>query len=95
TLRELVSWVGRTIGKPRPVIGLNRWLSYCQAFAMELLPVKLMTRDNLRSMEIDSVSDSPFPFGIHPQSLEALAPSWLATNTPRARYDRMRRRAGR
>jgi NADH dehydrogenase len=95
TLRELVTWVGRTIGRPRPVIGLNRSLSYCQAFAMELLPVKLMTRDNLRSMEIDSVSDNSFPFGIRPQSLEALAPCWLVTETPRARYDRMRSRAGR
>ncbi|MCW5575351.1 MAG: complex I NDUFA9 subunit family protein [Burkholderiales bacterium] len=95
TLRELVAWVGRTIGRPRSVIGLNRPLSYCQAFAMELLPVKLMTRDNLRSMEVDSVSDSAFPFGIRPQSLEALAPAWLATDTPRARYDRLRSRAGR
>jgi NADH dehydrogenase len=62
---------------------------------MELLPVKLMTRDNLRSMEVDSVSDSPFPFGIRPQSLEALAPSWLAQDNPCARYGRMRSRAGR
>jgi NADH dehydrogenase len=95
TLRQLVSWVSRTIGCPRPIIGLNRTLSYCQAFAMELLPVKLMTRDNVRSMEIDNISDSVFPFGIRPQALEALAPSWLATDTPRTRYDRMRSRAGR
>ena len=95
TLRELVTWVGRAINRPRPVIGLSRSLSYCQALALELLPLKLMTRDNFRSMEIDSVSDSPFPFGIRPQSLEALAPSWLATETPRARYDRLRSRVGR
>jgi NADH dehydrogenase len=94
-LARMVSWVSRTIGCPRPIIGLNRTLSYCQAFAMELLPVKLMTRDNVRSMEIDNISDSVFPFGIRPQALEALAPSWLATDTPRTRYDRMRSRAGR
>ena len=28
-------------------------------------------------------------------TLEALAPSWLATDTPRAHYDSMRSRAGR
>jgi hypothetical protein len=57
--------------------------------------VKLMTRDNLRSMEIDSTSDSVFPFGIRPQALEAVAPAWLATRTPRSRYQRFRNAAGR
>ena len=95
TLRELVTYVGRLTGHPRPVIGLNRTLSYCQAWAMELLPVKLMTRDNLRSMEIDSVCNCAFPFGVKPRSLEAVAPAWLAVRTPRARYQRFRDTAGR
>jgi NADH dehydrogenase len=95
TLRELVAFVARNIGRPRLIIGLNRTLSLCQAFAMECLPVKLMSRDNILSMDADSISDSVFPFGIRPQALEALAPSWLSTNAPRAQYDLMRSRAGR
>lgn len=95
TLRELVAYVGRITGQQRPILGLNRAFSFCQAYAMEWLPVKLMTRDNLRSMEVDSVSDSAFPFGIKPQALEAVAPMWLATRTPRARYQRFRNVAGR
>lgn len=95
TLRQLVAWVARTTGCPRPIIGLNRTLSYCQAFAMEFLPVKLMSRDNVRSMEVDNISDAVFPFGIRPQALEAVAPSWLVSDVPRSRYDRLRSRAGR
>ncbi len=95
TLRELVTYVAKVTGNQRPVIGLSRTLSYVQAYAMELLPVKLMTRDNLRSMEVDSVCDCAFPFGIRPQSLEAVAPTWLAVQTPRARYQRFRDTAGR
>lgn len=95
TLRELVETVGALTGRRRPVIGLNDTLSYWQAFAMELSPVKLMTRDNYYSMKVDSVCACDFPFGIRPAALEAVAPEWLGKQTPRARYQRFRNRAGR
>lgn len=95
TLRELVETVGALTGRRRPVIGLNDTLSYWQAFAMELSPVKLMTRDNYYSMKVDSVCACDFPFGIQPAALEAMAPEWLGKRTPRARYQRFRNHAGR
>lgn len=95
TLRELVEFVARVLGRRRLVIGLNDGLSYLQALALELLPVKLMTRDNYHSMKVDSVCNCEFPFGITPKALEAVAPSYLGRRTPRAHYQRFRGHAGR
>ncbi len=92
TLRELVQTVCRITGRRRLVIGLGDRLSYVQARLMELLPVKLMTRDNYYSMQVPSVCDGAFPFGIEPAALEAVAPAWLA---PAMAQARLRRDAGR
>ena len=95
TLRELVEYVGGITDHSRWVVSLNDTLSYLQAMVMELSPVTLLTRDNYRSMKIDSVCSCTFPFGMAPTALEVVAPVWLATRTPRARYQRLRNRAGR
>lgn len=95
TLRELVALVGQMTGHRRPIIGLNAALSYLQALAMELLPVKLMTRDNYYSMKIDNVSNQPFPFGIQPAAIEAVVPAYLGNGSPRARYRLYRNRTPR
>jgi uncharacterized protein YbjT (DUF2867 family) len=95
TLQELVEYVGRITGHPRPVLGLSDRLSLLQAAAMELLPIKVITRDNYYSMKVDSVCKGAFPFGIKPTPLEAVAPRWLARSGPRARYPRLRDHAGR
>jgi uncharacterized protein YbjT (DUF2867 family) len=94
-LRELVALVGGISGHRRPIVGLNDTLSYLQALAMELLPVKLMTRDNYCSMKIDSVSSQPFPFGLKPAAIEAVVPTYLGSDSPRSRYRSYRGRAHR
>lgn len=95
TLRELVQYVAATLGLRRTVIGLGDRLSWLQAWAMEWLPVKLMTRDNLRSMQVDSVCDCPFPFDFAPTALEAVAPAYLAGQDARGAYLHYRAQAGR
>jgi NADH dehydrogenase len=64
---------------------------------MELMPVKLMSRDNVRSMEVDSVSEQAFPaiFNVTPTALETVIPQYLVDQTPRGAYDRFRRTASR
>jgi NADH dehydrogenase len=95
TLRELVQAVCRITGRRRLIIGLGDRLSYAQARMMELLPEKLMTRDNYYSMQVPSVCDGAFPFGLQPSALEAVAPAWLAPRTAHARYPGLRRDARR
>ena len=95
SLRELVTLVGAVTGRRRLIVGLNDTLSCLQAFSLELLPVKLMTRDNYYSMKIDNVSNQAFPFGIQPAALEAVIPAYLGHDFPRARYGVYRGHAGR
>lgn len=97
TLRELVEFVIFVLGKKRKIIGLNDRLSYWQAYAMEMMPLKLMTRDNIHSMEVDSVCQGPLApeLGLKPAPIEAIVPEYLANDTPRAAYERFRSMAGR
>jgi uncharacterized protein YbjT (DUF2867 family) len=95
TLRELVETVCALTGRRRVILGLGERLSRLQARAMELSPWPLLTRDNLRSMQVPSVSDAPFPFGIEPAALEAVAPAWLAPAGLHGRFPDFRSRARR
>jgi NADH dehydrogenase len=96
TLRELFHYAGVVSGHARPIIGLPESLGFLQAAIMELKPgKKLLSRDNLRSTKVDSVSNAPFPFGMTTSSVEAIAPTYLSGSTPRARYMTLRGRAGR
>ena len=95
TLRELVDLVGRLTGRQRPIIGLGPALSYLQALIMEWMPGrKLMTRDNYYSMQVDSVCACEFPalFDFRPQTLEAVAPGYLAIDSPYRGYRASARR---
>jgi NADH dehydrogenase len=95
TLKELVEFVCQVTGRRRTVIGLPDRLAYLQALVMEKLPGKLITRDNLRSMQVPNVCAGTFPFGIQPQALEAVAPAYLAPTGARERYPQLRWRARR
>ena len=97
TLRELVAFSADVAGRRCMIVGLPAWAAALQAFTLEHLPGKLMTRDNLRSMSVDNVCESPFPglFGFEPAALEAIAPDYLGGRSSRARYNVFRYRAGR
>lgn len=97
-LREIVRFVADTVGVKRAIVGLPGPLARLQALTLEMLPGKLMTRDNLRSMSVDNVTASPFPeeFGFRPAPMESVVPEYLSgAGAPRGRYARYRHFAGR
>jgi NADH dehydrogenase len=92
SLRELVRYAGAVTGKSRPIVGLGPALSTIQASVLEHLPGSLLTRDNLASMRKDSTCDgeSVSAFGIVPQALESVVPSYLGPDAISSRYSTLR-----
>ena len=86
TLKELVQksgqWAGVKGGRGRWVFGIPHTLAWLQAFLMELAPGQpLMSRDNLRSMQVDNVSSgnalSLKELNIQASSVSSIAPGYL------------------
>jgi NADH dehydrogenase len=97
TLRELVEYTAALSGSKARIIALPEGLAYLQAGLMWLAPHPVMSPDNLRSMQVDSVcaGDCQPPADWQPSALEAVAPTYIAMRTPRGRLDSFRFRAGR
>jgi len=99
TLKELLQFVMAATGHQRPIIGLGSALTGLQAAVFERLPGKLITRDNVRSMQVPSTCEQGFPaiFGTA-HAMETIAGAYLGradTNGGRARYTTLRAGAGR
>lgn len=79
-LAELVRLASLWAGTPRRVVPMPRFVGYLQALFFELLPGEpIMSRDNLRSLQADNVSDEPMApeLGVVPTPLESVAPTYL------------------
>ncbi|MEO8383898.1 MAG: complex I NDUFA9 subunit family protein [Betaproteobacteria bacterium] len=98
TLRELVGFVAAITGRRRVILGLGPALSMLQATVFSMLPGKLITPDNVRSMSLPSTSDQPFPamFG-RAAAMESVVPTYLGADAggSRSRYQEFRDAAGR
>ena len=97
TLRQLVAYVGEFTGYNRPIVPLGAALGSLQARVLEMLPGKLMSRDNLASMKLPSVCDCDFPaiFQSKPTALEAVVPAYLGPAAAHSRYSGLRAQGGR
>ena len=106
TLAELVrlsgQWARVGGGCGRAILALPDALGRLQARLMELAPgTPVMSRDNLDSMQVDSVCSGALPgfvpaLGVpHHESLEAMAPTYLDPKFQESEYGGMRATAGR
>lgn len=79
TLQQLVEFVAATRGYRRMIVPLGETLSWMQAFVLEFMPVKMLTRDNWLTLKTDATCACPFPaeFGFAPMPLEIQAPDSL------------------
>jgi uncharacterized protein YbjT (DUF2867 family) len=95
TLKDLMRLACEWTGRWRLVLGMPETMSYVSAWFLEKMPMQLMSVDNVRSMKVANTTQARFPFGIQPQALEAVAPTYLAPSGPRERYPQLRWRARR
>ncbi len=92
TLEELVRLVAATLGLERAIVPLPDALAKLQAMILEVLPGKLMTRDNLLSMSVASVCSGRAPAfcAFEPAAIEAVIPEYMGPESIGARYARYR-----
>lgn len=78
-LGEIVRWTARMIGRRRIVLPLPDALGRVQALVGEWLPGKPISRDNFRSLQLDSVvrDDGLAALGIVATPMEAVMPRLL------------------
>ena len=97
TLTAIVNYIAKILKLRRQVIPLGKFFSAVQANFLEYVPGKPFSRDNYRSLQMDSVcpeGDSVLKdvFGITPTAMEAAVPQYLLQKTARHYYDTFRRK---
>ena len=97
TLKEIVEYTAEVLGIKRRIIPLSENLAYFQAALLSILPNRMMSADNVRSMEVDSVcsGNCKTPPVWNPEPLEAVAPLYLLGAGDSVQFDDYRSRAGR
>ncbi len=97
TLLQLVEYTADLIGANRWIVGLGPTLSALFARLMEFVPGKPLSRDNLASLQQDSVCKGPIAevLGVKPISVEEVVPTYLQPRKSRVKYYRYRQNARR
>lgn len=93
TLKELVEFTADCLKIKRKIIGLPNFIAQIQAFFMEyLLPGKLFTLDNYRSLQVDNIGEKCDPTLT---SIKSIVPTYLGSQNLQSRYNQYRQSAHR
>lgn len=97
SLREIVAYTARQLGRRRLIISLPKPIARLQAMVMDFVPGKPFSTDNFLSLQIDSISttNALSQFEIQPQAMENIVPDYLTKGRHQKQLDQFRRRAGR
>lgn len=90
TFKELLQLMLREIGRRRLLVPLPFWAASLEAAFLELMPVPLLTRDQVRLLKRDNVvAPSALTLkdlGIEPTAVELILPTYLDRYRPRGRF---------
>lgn len=81
TLQEILEFVARTTERNRLFVPQPYPFSLMTGAFLGLLPSPLLTKDQVRSLKVDNVvtgENALEAFGIHPQTIESVVPTYLA-----------------
>jgi uncharacterized protein YbjT (DUF2867 family) len=97
SLKEIIKLIIKSEKLKRLIIPLNKPLSYILAFSMEILPVKILTRDNWRSMQVNNVVDPQYvmPYRYSQERLEHYLENKKNRLPMRTKYNLYRSKSGR
>jgi len=97
SLKEIIKLIIKSEKLQRLIIPLNKTLSYMFALIMEMLPIKILTRDNWRSMQVENVVDIQYatPYRYSQERLEHYLENKKNRPPMRAKYNFYRSKSGR
>ena len=89
TLKQLLQYTAQIIHARRLIVGLGKTASRMMANVFQYMPVfRPITRDNYRSLQVDSVCPEAFPaiFNLNPRSIEEIVPTYLGHRATTRQY---------
>jgi NADH dehydrogenase len=95
TLKEIVEYIAKLTGYRTKILALGGGLSAIQANIMQYCPGKPFSRDNLRSLQVESIctdENGLSQLDIIPTSMDSIVPGYLAKKSSRFAYYKFRDR---